>query len=109
MLEAARRFPKSRYPGNILRGREKEYTRVPINSPESICYINPASGVPDESITYSYVTAFTYLHEVKLGNLSGEAVRKHVKLQIVCGTLSYSKIPELYDHRLGMTGTLDCK
>ena len=37
-----------------------------------------------------------------------EAVRAHVKLQPICGTLSYSQIPTFYDYCLGMTGTLEC-
>jgi len=115
MFEASKRFPLGKLhmdPDNRLRGREKEYTLVPSTdgSKESrICYINPASGVPDQTITYGYVTAFTYLHEKQHNRITDEVVRKYVKLQPVCGTLSYSKIPELYDHCLGITGTLDCK
>ena len=35
-------------------------------------------------------------------------VRAHVKLQPICGTLSYSTILNSYKYRLGMTGTLEC-
>jgi hypothetical protein len=35
-------------------------------------------------------------------------VRAHVKLQPICGTLSYSTILNSYKYCLGMTGTLEC-
>jgi hypothetical protein len=129
MLDAALRFPKGGAPK--LRGGEKDYT---IQAKQQrICYIDPASGVPCDSITYGYtlrhsyspylpytsvytevhvevslgfahiglanfgaqsryVTAFTYLHCEEHGRLNMDAVRAHVKLQPICGTLSYSQV-----------------
>jgi hypothetical protein len=104
MLDAVQRFPKGGAPK--LRGGEQEYT-IQAHK-KRICYIDPASGVPCPSISYGYVTSFTYLQCEEHGRLTMEAVRAHVKLQPVCGTFSYSQIPTFYDYCLGMTGTLGC-
>ena len=60
------------------------------------------------SVSCRYVTAFTYFHYVEKGDLTMQDVRAHVKLQPICGTLSYSTILNSYKYRLGMTGTLEC-
>jgi hypothetical protein len=60
------------------------------------------------SVSCRYVTAFTYLHCSDQGDLIKKDVRAHVKLQPICGTLSYSTILNYYTHCLGMTGTLEC-
>jgi hypothetical protein len=53
MLEAVERFPKSCAPK--LRGGENEYKILREEKQKPICYIDPASGVPCDSITYGYV------------------------------------------------------
>lgn len=100
MLDAVQRFPTESGSTPLLRGGEKRYEA----EDGSICYIDPASGVPDPDLSYEYVTAFTYLHYQSIYSLN----MAHVKLQPVCGTFPYSQIPTLYDYCLGMTGTLEC-
>lgn len=102
MLDAAMRFPRHGKPK--LRGGEQHY----IVEDSVICYIDPVSGVPCPSISYGYVTVFTYLYCEEQGKLESGRAMEHVKLQPICGTLSYSQIPTFYDYCLGMTGTLDC-
>jgi hypothetical protein len=54
MLEAVKRFPKGCAPK--LRGGENEYKILREEKRKKpICYIDPASGVPCDSITYGYV------------------------------------------------------
>ena len=103
MLDAALRFPQGSAPK--LRGGEQDFS---IQARKRICYIDPSSGVPCPSISYGYVTAFTYFHCEEQGSVSMEAVKANVRLQPICGTLSYSQIPTFYQYCLGMTGTLEC-
>ena len=103
MLDAALRFPQGSAPK--LRGGEQDFS---IQARKRICYIDPSSGVPCLSISYGYVTAFTYFHCEEQGSVSMEAVKANVRLQPICGTLSYSQIPTFYQYCLGMTGTLEC-
>jgi hypothetical protein len=56
MLDAARRFPKRGAPQ--LGPGEKDY-RIQAQQ-QRICYIDPASGVPCESITYGYTLRNSY-------------------------------------------------
>jgi len=104
MLDAVQRFARDSVE---LRGNDKYYQM----KDKHICYVDPVSGVPVDSISYGYVTAFTYFLENKLDptKLTNEDLRARVKLQPDCGTLSYSLIPTFYTYRLGMSGTLDCE
>ena len=95
-----------------LSAAQKDY-KISVADPstfgnKTVLYVDPVNNEPDPSISYSYVTAFTYMYCEEKGELSKEDVKANVKLQPLCGTFSYSEIPKFYEQVLGMTGTLDC-
>lgn len=110
-MDAVRCFPKGSAPK--LSADKQDYKVVQVAESEGgkkiVRYVDPASHEPDPSISYGYVTAFTYTHCQDMGLLSECDVEANVKLQPSCGTFSYSEIPKFYQYCLGMTGTLDCE
>ena len=117
MFDAVSCFPKDGEPK--LSAGEKNYEVVDVEGSECgqkiVRYVDPVSHEPDPSISYGYVTAFTYCQELEQPSrtarkrLSEDDLLANVKLQPLCGTFSYSEIPNFYQHCLGMTGTLDCE
>ena len=117
MFDAVSCFPKDGEPK--LSAGEKNYEVVDVEGSECgqkiVRYVDPVSHEPDPSISYGYVTAFTYCQELEQPSrtarkrLSEDDLLANVKLQHLCGTFSYSEIPNFYQHCLGMTGTLDCE
>ena len=117
MFDAVKCFPKGNAPK--LSAGEQAYEVVEVEGSECgqkiVRYVDPVSHEPDSSISYGYVTAFTYCQEMAQPSrtarkrLSEDDLRANVKLQPLCGTFSYSEIPNFYQHCLGMTGTLDCE
>lgn len=113
MYEAVQCFPQGCAPK--LSAGAQDYDIVDVQGSKCgqkiVRYVDPVSRDPDPSISYGYVTAFTYMHCQEMGvkSLSEADVRANVKLQPMCGTFSYSEIPSFYQNCLGMTGTLDCE
>ena len=108
MFDAVQCFPK----GSALRLSAGMQDYEVVEGPEGgkiVRYVDPISREPVHSLSYGYVTAFTYMHGQENVMLSEVDVRKNVKLQPSCGTFSYSEIPSFYQCCLGMTGTLDCE
>ena len=55
---------------------------------------------------YGYRTAFAYMKEAELGNLSSELAGRFMSWKFSFGNVSYAEVPFLYDVILGVTGTL---
>ena len=133
ILEALSLFPASGNPN--LDGDSNRYTLD--ERTKRIGYIDSVSGVPDFSVSWGYVTTFTYMHAIDSGGLAEEdlwdtetlLVKERgllswlpglqgtetieeryniLGLQPRCGTLSYSEIPKSYKYKFGMSGTLNC-
>ena len=105
-------FPEGREPK--LNAAMQHYEVVDVEDSEGghkkiVQYVDPVSHEPDPSISYGYLTSFTYMDRLDMGKLSERDVEESVKLQPSCGTFSYSEIPKFYSYCLGMTGTLDCE
>ena len=109
ILDSVAQFPADMNPR--FKPGEDAYTLDAARS--SIVYTDPRTRVPTPSISYGYVTAFTYLYECDRGKLDPAKLLERgqsskIGVLPVCGALSYSEIPRLYAFALGMTGTLDC-
>ena len=55
---------------------------------------------------YGYRTAFAYMKEAELGNISSELAGRFMSWSFNFGNVSYAEVPFLYDVILGVTGTL---
>jgi hypothetical protein len=108
MFDAVQCFPKGSAPRLSAGAQDYEVVEGPEHG-KIVRYVDPSSREPVHSLSYGYVTAFTYMHCQEIGKLSEVDVRENVKLQPSCGTFSYSEIPSFYQCCLGMTGTLDCE
>ena len=108
MFDAVQCFPRGSAPRLSAGAQDYEVVEGPEHG-KIVRYVDPSSREPVHSLSYGYVTAFTYMHCQEIGKLSEVDVRENVKLQPSCGTFSYSEIPSFYQCCLGMTGTLDCK
>ena len=105
IFDVVQRFPKGSVPklspdAQVGKGCEVVDVHGSTSGEKILRYVDPVSHNPDPNISYRYVTAFTYMHCQEMGRLSEDDVRANVKLQLLCGTLSYSQIPRFYQHCL---------
>jgi hypothetical protein len=75
MFNAVKCFPKGSAPK--LSAREQDYEVVDVDGSECgqkiVRYVDPVSHEPDPSISYGYITTFTYCQETAVrGRLAGE-------------------------------------
>jgi hypothetical protein len=109
----------------------------PKTKTSRIFYVDEVSGVPDYDVSYSYLTAFTYMWYIDRGDFKKENLlysvsvptqrdwgflpnflmgapaqktetRNILGLEPTCGTLSYSEVPKNHTYKFGMSGTLNC-
>lgn len=60
-------------------------------------------------IHYGYRTVFNYYHEFYINKrISKDQFEKHVSINLIIASFSYSKLPSYFSSILGVTGTLDC-
>jgi len=57
--------------------------------------------------TYDYETNAEYLAEFERGGLNQHELREGLAVYVRCGEFSYAKLPKMFKHILGVTGTLD--
>jgi hypothetical protein len=54
-----------------------------------------------------YKTLFAYYQAAHEGKISAAALKEHKCIRIDCGAYSYAEIPKIYDHLMGVSGTLE--
>ena len=84
-------------------GRDESYREYKIIEGKvayksGVCY--------DSTISFGYVTLWTYFHEVECKRIAQAALDTNLGLMINCGQFSYAEIPKRYHLILGVTGTL---
>ncbi|EFA77010.1 helicase [Heterostelium album PN500] len=104
------------FPGHETILSQKIYSMVrDVNSYNIPAYevdkVNQRIGYRDQdgisfTTTYGSKTAFAYIAEYELGNITEEVMKKNLKLSIVCGHWSFANIPFKFERILGVTGTL---
>ncbi|CAM9117607.1 unnamed protein product, partial [Ectocarpus fasciculatus] len=57
--------------------------------------------------TYGFKTIFQYFNLREKSIVMDSAIEKHKYFPIDCGTFSYAEVPKMYDHILGVSGTLE--
>ena len=57
--------------------------------------------------TYDYETNAEYLAEFDRGNLDQQQLKQGLSMYVRCGEFSYGALPSMFQHILGVTGTLD--
>ena len=77
-----------------------------VNAQFGIGYKDTVQAQIVYNVYHSYRTAFAYIKEMELNNLSETMVKQHIGLQVSTGSLSYAELPKNYDLILGVTGTL---
>jgi len=56
--------------------------------------------------SYSYETNAEYLTEFEHGNLTEQQLDAHLAIHVRCGEFSFATLPSMFQHILGVTGTL---
>jgi uncharacterized protein YegL len=59
------------------------------------------------SWTYDYETNVEYLAEYDRGNLNQQQLNAGLSIYVRCGEFSFAALPSMFQHILGVTGTLD--
>jgi hypothetical protein len=54
-----------------------------------------------------YKTLFAYYQAAHEGKISAAALKEQKCIRIDCGAYSYAEIPKIYDHLMGVSGTLE--
>jgi hypothetical protein len=62
----------------------------------------------DFKLVEGYKTLFAYYLAAEEGKISSESLEQQKCIRIDCGAYSYAAIPKIYDHLLGVSGTVDC-
>ena len=76
----------------------------PIVFKNKVAYV--IHGNISTSTAFGYKTAFAYFHFLDKGEISEQSVRENIGINIICGIFSYAEIPQMFDHIMGVSGTL---
>jgi len=57
--------------------------------------------------SFMYETNVEYLHEFGRGKLTEQQLSSNLALHVRCGEFAYARLPAIFAHILGVTGTLD--
>jgi hypothetical protein len=61
----------------------------------------------DFKVVEGYKTLFAYYQAFEDGQISQESLEQQKCIRIDCGAYSYAEIPKIYDHLMGVSGTLE--
>ena len=76
----------------------------PIAFKDRVAYV--IHGNTSTSTAFGYKTAFAYFHFLDKGEISEQSVKDNVGINIICGIFSYAEIPRMFNHVMGVSGTL---
>jgi hypothetical protein len=58
-------------------------------------------------VVYGYETLFAYYYEHEKGTINTVNLEEYIGINVDCGKYAYDRIPGTYDHKIGITGTLE--